>query len=149
MRVLLTGASGFIGRHLAEALSRHGHAVVRTTRQPGDVDGEASVDVDFTRASEVADWLPGLRDIEAVVNAVGILRERGPQTFAAVHVQAPCALFDACVIAGITSVLDDCAPLARLRTGRPERAIFYPSCEPPPDPVARARVSGRTAHTHR
>jgi hypothetical protein len=77
------------------------------------VEGEASVDVDFTRASEVADWLPRLRDIEAAVNSVGIFRERGPQTFAAVHVQAPCALFDACVIAGIDCVINILRPGCR------------------------------------
>jgi nucleoside-diphosphate-sugar epimerase len=34
MRVLLTGASGFIGRAVAQALRERGHAVVRVLRPP-------------------------------------------------------------------------------------------------------------------
>ncbi|HZN47594.1 MAG TPA: NAD-dependent epimerase/dehydratase family protein, partial [Ramlibacter sp.] len=34
MRILLTGASGFIGRAIAHALRARGHAVVRVLRRP-------------------------------------------------------------------------------------------------------------------
>ena len=33
--VLLTGASGFIGRHLVQALAAHGHDLIVTSRRPG------------------------------------------------------------------------------------------------------------------
>jgi nucleoside-diphosphate-sugar epimerase len=35
-RVLITGGTGFIGRHLADALRAHGHAVVQTSRSRGE-----------------------------------------------------------------------------------------------------------------
>src|SRR4051812_12127761 len=107
MRVLLTGASGFIGQHLASALSNSGHAVVCAGRRHPDVDTrcESYVDADFARDAEVAAWLPKLQGMEAVINSVGILREHGSQTFMALHVQAPCALFEACVIAGVNRVI--------------------------------------------
>ena len=38
---------------------------------------------------------------DVVVNAVGILKERGRQTFAALHDAGPRALFAACVAAGV------------------------------------------------
>lgn len=38
-RVLVTGASGFVGSHLAEALTDAGHTVLAMTRHPDDYDG--------------------------------------------------------------------------------------------------------------
>ena len=39
------------------------------------------------------------------MNAVGILRERGGQTFDAVHTRTPVALFDACIAAGVRRIV--------------------------------------------
>jgi uncharacterized protein YbjT (DUF2867 family) len=63
------------------------------------------VSADFTRDFDILDWVPKLRGIDLVINAVGILRERGPETFDSVHVRTPRALFDACVIAGVGRVI--------------------------------------------
>jgi uncharacterized protein YbjT (DUF2867 family) len=107
MRVLLTGASGFIGRYVAAELERHGHVVVCAVRAHARQAGcDGVVEADFTRDLEPADWVPKLHSIEAVINAVGILRERGEQTFASLHTRAPRALFDACVVAGVQRVVN-------------------------------------------
>jgi uncharacterized protein YbjT (DUF2867 family) len=53
----------------------------------------------------MVDWIPKLRGIEVVINAVGIIREKGGETFELVHVRTPRALFDACVIAGVARVI--------------------------------------------
>jgi uncharacterized protein YbjT (DUF2867 family) len=95
MRILITGASGFIGRRLVDSLRAAGHTVVEATRR----------DADFTRDLDAAAWLPRLAGIDAVINAVGILREHGDQTFERVHVRAPQALFAACVAAGVRRVI--------------------------------------------
>jgi uncharacterized protein YbjT (DUF2867 family) len=92
LRVLVLGAGGFIGGHAAAALRAAGHEVF-----PGKLD--------FTRAVRAQDWLPFLAGIEAVVNAVGIIRERGGRTFELVHDRAPRALFDACRTAGVRRVI--------------------------------------------
>ena len=107
MRVLLTGSSGFIGRHLIPVLIAHRHQVVcagRSLRKPAGCD--AVVDADFTRDTTPQAWLPRLHGIDAVINAVGIVRERGRQTFESLHVSAPRALFDACAIAGVRRVIN-------------------------------------------
>jgi uncharacterized protein YbjT (DUF2867 family) len=92
LRILILGASGFIGSHAAAALRAAGHEAV-------------SGKVDFTRALRPEDWLSALRGIDAVLNAAGIIRERGARTFDTLHYTAPRALFDACRIAGVRRVV--------------------------------------------
>lgn len=103
MNVLLTGASGFIGSHLARALRAAEYVVVEARRTVAS--GTASVRIDFTRDLAVRDWLPKLVGIDAVINAVGIVREQGAQTFENVHKRAPQALFTACVAAGVKRIV--------------------------------------------
>jgi len=45
--------------------------------------------------------LPPLHGVDVVVNAVGISREHGQQTFDAIHVRTPHALFSACAVATV------------------------------------------------
>jgi uncharacterized protein YbjT (DUF2867 family) len=104
MRVLLTGATGFIGRAVAQALQRRGHLVVRVQRRPG-APGEEVVQADFATVPHRDWWLPRLAGIAAVVNAVGILREQAGQSFRALHHEAPAELFHACAAAGVRAVV--------------------------------------------
>lgn len=96
MRVLIAGASGFIGSHVARALLERGDAVVPVSRRDG---------FDVRRMIRAADWGPVLSGVDAAVNAVGIIGERGGQDFATLHTAAPRALFDACAAAGIRRVV--------------------------------------------
>lgn len=98
MVVLLTGASGFIGRHLAQALVAARHEVVCAVRNPAQRTDMPmrSVQADFTRDVDAATWLPRLEGIDVVINAVGIIREQGAQRFDVLHERVPCALFAAC-----------------------------------------------------
>lgn len=107
MVVLLTGASGFIGSHLADALLAAGHEVVTVSRKPGS-GGDARVrhvPGDFTKDVDPAVWQPRLAGVDVVINAVGIIREHGAQTFELIHERAPCALFAACAQAGVKMVV--------------------------------------------
>ncbi|MET9909696.1 NAD-dependent epimerase/dehydratase family protein [Streptomyces sp. NPDC006476] len=52
MRVLLTGASGFVGRHLHRALEARGHAVAAIDLKPGDDVHERDA-LDYFRTSDV------------------------------------------------------------------------------------------------
>jgi uncharacterized protein YbjT (DUF2867 family) len=98
MRILLTGASGFIGQHLLHALLAEGHDVVCAVRKlKNSSDPRLSfIHADFTKDTDKSVWLARLSGIDAVINTVGIFRETGAQTFDRLHVQTPRALFAAC-----------------------------------------------------
>jgi uncharacterized protein YbjT (DUF2867 family) len=108
MRVLVVGAYGFIGAHIAAALTAANHDVVcavRGTRADSRFPGLKAVACDMARDTDISDWLPRLEHIDAVVNCAGILRENRDNTFLAVHEQAPSALFRACLERGIRRVI--------------------------------------------
>lgn len=95
MNVLVCGASGFIGRHLVRQLQASGHTV-REGRAPG---------FDFGRDVEVSAWLPRVQGMDAVINAVGVLRDSRARPMDAVHHLAPAALFAACAQQGVRRVI--------------------------------------------
>ncbi|MDZ5455373.1 SDR family oxidoreductase [Azohydromonas lata] len=109
MKVLLTGASGFMGSRLRQALLEAGHHVVAVARHARPSASEPArlqwLALDFTQATTPAQWLAHLQGVDAVVNAVGIFRESGSQTFDALHHRAPAALFQACAQAGVRRVI--------------------------------------------
>ncbi len=108
MRILITGASGFIGSSLTQALSQR-HEVVACVRDPKSLERSGcaveTVSMDFSSHKSVEDWLPLLKNMDGVINAVGIIRETRQQTFAQVHRQVPCSLFEACQRAGVQRVI--------------------------------------------
>ncbi|MDZ4826292.1 MAG: NAD(P)H-binding protein [Actinomycetota bacterium] len=107
MKIAVTGGTGFVGSHLAEALTAGGHEVVLLAR---GVDGREQAErvhalpgVTF-RAVDVAD--PGsIRDAlagcDAVAHCAGINREIGAQTYDAVHVEGTRNLVAAAEAAGV------------------------------------------------
>lgn len=101
MRILLTGASGFIGQHVLRALLAAGHEVVCTARraQTGTDPRVRYLQADFANDTEQSVWLARLSGIEAVINTVGIFRASGSNTFERLHTLAPRALFAACAAA--------------------------------------------------
>ena len=105
MVVFVTGASGFIGSAIVDALRTAGHRVIEGRHRQNAASDVDTVAVDFTQDFDPAAWRTRLRGVDAVVNAVGILREQGQQTFDSLHVRAPRALFAACADAGVARVI--------------------------------------------
>lgn len=99
MNVLVCGAHGFVGRHVLNALQAAGHRVLRGARQAADVP------MDFRQDTTVQAWRPRLQGVDAVVNAVGVLRDSRRSPMQSIHVAAPMALFEACAQEGVRRVV--------------------------------------------
>ena len=78
-RVLVTGASGFVGRPLVAALLRAGYAVRAVTRRqvsfPDSV--EVAIVPDFLNP---IDWNPILQGVDIVIHLAGMVHSRVPDT---------------------------------------------------------------------
>ena len=109
MRVLLTGATGLIGRAVLAALHGEGHAVVAVARSAGAADrlpeAAGCVALDIAKATSSTDWLPHLVGIDAVVNCAGVLQDSPRDSTAGVHANGATALFAACEQAGVRRVV--------------------------------------------
>ncbi|MGY4468471.1 UDP-glucose 4-epimerase [Bradyrhizobium sp. LB9.1b] len=62
--VLVTGASGFVGRHVVPALAREGWSVRRAVRSPEGMDDEVVIET----IGPETDWQAALQGVDAVVH---------------------------------------------------------------------------------
>ena len=108
MRILVVGAGGFIGRHIAIEAARAGHEVVACGRDPAQLrfmfPGWKAVACDFAR-DRTEDWRQRLQGIDAVVNAAGTFQENGGNSLETVHVTGPKVLFEVCAELGIQRLI--------------------------------------------
>jgi nucleoside-diphosphate-sugar epimerase len=72
MRILVTGASGFVGRALVEDLAAQGHRVRAAMRQPADIFSRTVEVVAVSDLARPLEWRSLLSDINAVVHLAGI-----------------------------------------------------------------------------
>ena len=107
MLIAVTGATGFVGRHLAALLARRGHSVRALVRNPRRADALRNLPVELV-AGDLSD--PGVlallvRDASAVVHLVGIIVESGRATFQDVHVEGTRRVLAAARQAGVGRVV--------------------------------------------
>lgn len=109
MNILVTGASGFIASYIVTQLIAEGHKVtccVRDTVYTQRIFPKANVIAgDFTNDKTMSVWLKKLVDIEVVINCAGILYHPRKQVIWSVHYDAPKALFDASIKAGVKKII--------------------------------------------
>lgn len=109
MRVLLTGATGFIGSAILARLKTAGHEVWAVTRRPGAAARRLPADrwlrLDLAQATRPEEWLPHLEGVDMVVNCAGVLQDGGADSTEAVHREGPSALFAACEAAGVRRIV--------------------------------------------
>ncbi len=109
MRILLIGATGFIGSAIAARLAAEGHELVGVARRIDAVARRLPVsrwiELDLRRAAAAEAWLAHLEGMDAVVNCAGALQDNVRDSTAGVHERAPSALWEACERAGVTRVI--------------------------------------------
>jgi NADH dehydrogenase len=110
MRIVLLGATGFVGRHLLPELSRRGHhciVVCRDKNRCRQLQLVVGVDLKQIPALTVQNLTTVLPEADAVINLTGILNERGRNGlgFRKVHVGIVENLIEACRITGIRRVI--------------------------------------------
>jgi NADH dehydrogenase len=89
MRVAITGATGFVGSHLADRLSSEGHEVIRVAARLDDVEGLQQ----------------GFSGCHAVAHCAGINREIGKQTYERVHVEGTRNVVEVARRAGVEKIV--------------------------------------------
>ena len=107
-RVLVLGGSGFVGRYVVGRLSVDGHFVVGVTRNRSRARHLLllpTVQVVEGDPYDAATLDRYLRGMTAAINLVGVLHERGRDTFDRAHVELPRALATACKAAGVARIL--------------------------------------------
>jgi len=110
MRIVLLGATGFVGHHLLVELSRHGHESLVLCRNISLCGALRLIPgVELTAAPEltVERLRDAFRGVDAVINLIGILNERGRggRGFRAAHVTPVENLIEACGLTGVRRVV--------------------------------------------
>ena len=117
--ILITGGTGFIGRHLVARLAAEGKRVRVLARSEVELPGAELAPGDVRDLSAV---VSAAREAEAVVHLVGIIREAGEASFRRVHVEGTRTVVQACREAGVRRLLHMSAlgarPQARSRYHR-------------------------------
>jgi uncharacterized protein YbjT (DUF2867 family) len=112
-RVLVAGATGYLGKFVARELKSRGYAVRALARNPTKL-ASIEEDLDETRIGEVTkpETLEGICDgIDVVFSSIGITKQKGKLTFQDVDYQGNKNLIDIAIQAGVSkfvyvSVLD-------------------------------------------
>lgn len=109
MNILVTGASGFIAAQIVIDLINAGHTVTCAVRNTGYAQRifphSRVIPCNFLKDTTPDHWIPRLKDIDIVINCVGILYHPNKKVIWAVHHDTPRALFDACVKVGVKKII--------------------------------------------
>lgn len=109
MKVAITGGTGFVGRHLAKALSAEGHQVVLIARgvDKRDMSARTGNLIEFVPigTSDEEALCEAFKDCQAVAHCAGINRELSAGDYQRVHVQGTRNVVNAAQKAGVKKIL--------------------------------------------
>jgi nucleoside-diphosphate-sugar epimerase len=103
MKVLVTGASGFVGRATCEELVRREHEVVALVRRPGsEPPGTHAQICDLTDAASLQEAVPSQRADAVIHLAAEIASQRDARKVREVNVEGTRRLLEACLSDGLS-----------------------------------------------
>lgn len=102
-RVLVTGASGFLGRAIVAASVREGFAVTAAIRSSASYQPTIN-DVNYVQVGSIhatTDWSPALRGVDAVIHAAGVMQGASLEELTRVNVEGADCLARQCAKSGV------------------------------------------------
>lgn len=109
MNIFITGGNGYVAREIIIDLLAEGHTVTACVRNTATCVLAAEklryVVLDFQNSTSASDWTSHVAHQDIVINCVGVFQTRTPKEMWDIHCNAPKALFDACVSAGVKKII--------------------------------------------
>jgi UDP-glucose 4-epimerase len=140
LTLLLTGASGFLGRAIARNLAARGYGLRLALRRPDPALPGEQVAIGDLAAP--IDWAPALDGVDTIIHAAAIAHVDGidPALHAAVNHRAVTRLAQAASTAGVTRFVF--LSSIRAQTGATASHVLTEDDEPvPTDPYGRAKLA--------
>src|SRR3990167_8747962 len=109
MNILITGGNGFVAREIiASLLSPENQLTICMRQLSNSVLSNNTIQfiqADFTQDTDKEIWRSRLKDIDVVINCVGVFQTATKKEMWDIHYHTPCALFDACVESGVKKII--------------------------------------------
>lgn len=140
MRVLVTGANGFIGRHVCRRLAADGHTVVGLVMPGADRSVVADFELVEGDVTVPRSLVPAVEGCDAVVHAAGVREAVRDSTYDRVNSRGSAHLADAAADAGVARVIcvSTIAAQGPSQPGRPHRVA---GSEAPLNAYGRSKLS--------
>lgn len=143
MRILVTGANGFLGSHIAQRLSAGGHDVRLLVRRTSKLEGIAALDVERVNGDvrDPASLLKAATGADVVVHTAGITSALSQREYDDVNARGTNAMISAAVLAGVGRFVYVSSLAAQGPS--PDGEVQQPDVEPhPTSPYGCSKLAG-------
>lgn len=146
MKVLVTGATGFIGRHVCRHLVEAGHSIRVLARPTSQLEQLAPAQLDiYVGDVTVPESLgPALDGVQAVIHLAGVTAAARPGVYRRINAEGTRNLVEACVGRSLNRLvfLSSLAAQGPSRKGRPHQAV---GSERPVNAYGRSKLEAERA----